>query len=59
VAAAGLPAGHRAHFVRDMVRSGLDLSAIVASYDEERGDPPYHNLNKLATARQQLENTCA
>ena len=37
-----VPAGHMAHFVRDTVRTGLDLSAIVASYDEERGYPPYH-----------------
>jgi len=37
-----LPAGHVAHFVRDTVREGLDLSALLASYDEERGYPPYH-----------------
>jgi transposase len=37
-----VPAGHVAHFVRDTVRSGLDLGAILASYDEERGYPPYH-----------------
>lgn len=37
-----VPAGHLAHFVRDTVREGLDLSAIVACYDEERGQPPYH-----------------
>ena len=34
--------GHVAHFVRDTVRTGLDLSAIMDSYDEERGFPPYH-----------------
>jgi transposase len=37
-----VPAGHVAHFVRDTVRNGLDLGAILASYDEERGFPPYH-----------------
>jgi transposase len=37
-----VPAGHLAHFVRDTVREGLDLSAILDSYTEERGQPPYH-----------------
>src|SRR5260370_37982510 len=37
-----VPSGHVAHFVRDTVRTGLDLSAIMAVYDEERGFPPYH-----------------
>jgi transposase len=37
-----VPAGHLAHFVRDTVREGLDLSAILESYSEERGYPPYH-----------------
>jgi transposase len=37
-----VPAGHLAHFVRETVREGLDLSAIRASYAEERGYPPYH-----------------
>jgi transposase len=37
-----VPFGHVAHFVRDTVRAGLDLSRIMASYDEERGFPPYH-----------------
>lgn len=37
-----VPAGHVAHFVRDLVGSGLDLSAIMASYQEDRGYPPYH-----------------
>lgn len=36
-----VPAGHLAHFVRDIVRESLDLSAIFASYSEERGYPPY------------------
>ena len=36
-----VPAGHVAHFVRDLVREELDLSAIVDSYSEARGYPPY------------------
>ena len=37
-----VPAGHAAHLVRDIVREELDLSAIVATYAEPRGYPPYH-----------------
>jgi transposase len=37
-----VPAGHVAHFVRDTVRNGLELSAIMECYEEERGYPPYH-----------------
>src|SRR5215216_3081016 len=37
-----LPERHLAHFVSDLVESGaLDLSAIYAAYEEERGYPPY------------------
>ncbi len=36
-----VPSGHLAHFVRDTVREGLDLSAILGTYAEERGYPPY------------------
>src|SRR5256712_9076444 len=36
-----VPAGHLAPFVRDLVREELDLSAIVDTYTEERGYPPY------------------
>jgi transposase len=37
-----LPEGHLAHFVSDLVESGvLDLAAIYDSYEEERGYPPY------------------
>ena len=32
-----VPAGHLAHFVRDTVLEGLDLSAILDCYKEERG----------------------
>jgi transposase len=37
-----VPAGRAAHFVREMVRESLDLSAILMDYPEERGQPPYH-----------------
>jgi transposase len=37
-----VPPGHLAHFVRETVRDGLDLSRIMESYAEERGFPPYH-----------------
>ena len=36
-----VPPGHPAHFVRDLVRDQLDLSAILEVYDEARGYPPY------------------
>ena len=36
-----VPADHPAHFVRDLVREALDLSAIIEAYDEVRGYPPY------------------
>ena len=37
-----LPDGDLAHFVSDLVESGaLDLSAVYASYEGERGQPPY------------------
>ena len=37
-----VPEGHLAHFVRDTVREHLDLDAILSTYQEERGFPPYH-----------------
>jgi transposase len=37
-----LPPGHVAHFVRELVREELDLRAVFAAYDEERGAPPFH-----------------
>jgi len=36
-----VPAGHMAHFIRDMVRDDLDLSAILCAYTEMRGYPPF------------------
>jgi transposase len=43
-----VPAGHLAHFVRDTVREALDLSAIMSTYDEDRGQPPYHPAMMVA-----------
>lgn len=37
-----VPPQHVAHFVREMVREQLDLSAILDTYTEERGYPPFH-----------------
>ena len=36
-----VPEGHVAHFVRNLVVEELDLRAILDSYREERGYPPY------------------
>ena len=38
-----LPEGHLARFVRE-VAATLDLTAIESTYQEERGNPPYHPL---------------
>jgi transposase len=44
-----VPAEHVAHFVRDTVREQLDLSDIMAPYEqEERGYPPYHPVMMTA-----------
>jgi len=37
-----VPARHPAHLIRDIVREELDLSAILSTYTEARGFPPYH-----------------
>jgi transposase len=42
VLAEWVPEGDLAHFVSDLVETGaLDLAVIYASYEEERGFPPY------------------
>ena len=43
-----VPAEHPADLVRDIVRSELDLAAIVSAYEEERGPPPYHPAMMVA-----------
>jgi len=37
-----VPDDHPAHFVRELVRNDLDLSAILDCYAEEHGQPPFH-----------------
>jgi transposase len=43
-----VPPEHPAHLVRDLVRSELDLAAIISAYEEERGQPPYHPAMMVA-----------
>ena len=43
-----VPANHVSHFVRDTVRTDLDLSSILSTYEEERGYPPYHPVMMTA-----------
>jgi transposase/IS5 family transposase len=43
-----IPEGHAAHFVRDLVVEELDLSAILGTYSEERGYPPFHPAMMVA-----------
>ena len=43
-----VPAGHPAHLVRELVREALDLAAIMAAYDEDRGQPPYRPAMMVA-----------
>ena len=43
-----IPEGHPAHFVRDLVVEELDLSAILDTYAEEKGFPPFHPAMMVA-----------
>src|SRR5215210_8952644 len=43
-----VPEGHAAHLVRDIVAEELDLSAILSTYTEPRGYPPYHPAMMVA-----------
>ena len=43
-----VPEGHAAHLVRDIVTEELDLAAILSSYTEPRGYPPYHPAMMVA-----------
>jgi hypothetical protein len=40
--------GHPAHFVRDLVVEELDLAAILDSYVEDKGYPPFHPAMMVA-----------
>lgn len=63
-----VPARHVAHFVRETVRTELDLGVIFASYSEARGYPPYHPAMMVALllygysrgvySSRQLERAC-
>jgi transposase len=37
-----VPAGHPAHLIREIVREELELGAILSTYEEPRGYPPFH-----------------
>jgi transposase len=43
-----VPAGHPAHLIRDLVSEELDISAIMCSYTEVKGYPPYHPAMMVA-----------
>lgn len=43
-----VPPDHVAHFVRDTVRTALDLGLIYRSYRSERGQPPFHPAMMVA-----------
>jgi transposase len=43
-----VPADHVAHFLRDTVRTALDLGLIYRSYRSERGQPPFHPAMMVA-----------
>lgn len=43
-----VPARDAAHFIRELVREELNLDAILETYEEERGFPPYHPVMMTA-----------
>jgi transposase len=43
-----VPSDHPAHFIRDLVREDLDLTAIMSAYESQRGQPPYHPVMMTA-----------
>jgi transposase len=43
-----VPAGHPAHLIRDLVSEELDLWAIMGTYTEVKGYPPYHPAMMVA-----------
>lgn len=43
-----VPAGHIAHFVRNLVVEQLNLAKITNQYSEQRGYPPYHPVMMTA-----------
>jgi len=43
-----VPASDPAHFIRELVREELNLDAVLDTYAEERGFPPYHPVMMTA-----------
>ena len=43
-----IPEGHPAHFVRNLVVEELDLTAILDTYVEDKGYPPFHPAMMVA-----------
>lgn len=43
-----VPAGHLSRFIAALVTEEFDLSAILASYRGEKGQPPYHPVMMVA-----------
>ena len=43
-----VPTGHLSRFIVALVTEELDLSAIMASYKGEKGQPPYHPAMMVA-----------
>jgi transposase len=43
-----VPSDHPAHFIRELVRVDLDVTAILGAYTERRGQPPYHPVMMTA-----------
>ena len=48
-----IPEGHVSHFLRDLVVEQLDLAAILNTYADERGFPPFHPAMMVALLRTQ------
>jgi hypothetical protein len=46
-----------AHFVRDTLREGLDLSATLDTYTQERGYPPSQR-RAIASLLQHVDQPC-
>jgi transposase len=43
-----IPEGHPAHFVRNLVVEELDLTAVLDTYVEDKGYPPFHPAMMVA-----------
>jgi transposase len=52
-----IPEGHPAHFVRDLVVDELDLGAILDTYVEDKGNPPFQPAMMVALGHVALDGT--